>query len=141
MISGGMEVNEFTKIRLIKEAIISKLIIRYFSFKLLWKKTWKYFKTVKQPSFIYIWGNILKNGLSRIYGRQLLKNLKWYGLFKQTISLQIFKGCLPQILLGRFLNTLSHLLHTYVYILEIKLSMDFIEFKKVVPMKLNSLIW
>ena len=28
----------------------------------------------------------------------------------QTISLQIFKGCLPQILLGPFLNTLSQLL-------------------------------
>ena len=27
---------------------------------------------------------------------------------KQTISLQFFKGCLPQILPGPFLNTLSH---------------------------------
>ena len=31
----------------------------------------------------------------------------------QTISLQIFKGCLPQILLGPFLNTLSNLLLGY----------------------------
>ena len=30
---------------------------------------------------------------------------------KQTISLQNFKGCLPQILLGSFLNTLSHISH------------------------------
>ena len=29
--------------------------------------------------------------------------------FKQTIPLQFFKGCLLQILLGPFLNTLSHL--------------------------------
>ena len=28
-------------------------------------------------------------------------------LEKQVISLQIFKGCLPQILLGPFMNTLS----------------------------------
>ena len=31
--------------------------------------------------------------------------------FEVTISLQIFKGCLPEILLGPFLNTL-----TYMYI-------------------------
>ena len=30
-----------------------------------------------------------KNGPSKIDGRQPLKNLKWYGLPKQTISLQI----------------------------------------------------
>ena len=29
----------------------------------------------------------------------------------QTILLQIFKGCLPQILLGLFLNTLDHMLN------------------------------
>ena len=29
-----------------------------------------------------------------------------YGLPRQTISLQMFKGCFPQILLGPFLNTL-----------------------------------
>ena len=31
------------------------------------------------------------------------------GLLKQTISLQFFKGYFPQILLGPFLNTLSHM--------------------------------
>ena len=30
--------------------------------------------------------------------------------FRQTIPLQIFKGRLPQILLGPFLNTLPHLI-------------------------------
>ena len=34
---------------------------------------------------------VFKNGPSKICGRQPLKNLKWYGLSKQTISLQIFK--------------------------------------------------
>ena len=34
---------------------------------------------------------------------------------KQTIPLQIFKGCLPQILLGPFLNTLTHLVLLLVF--------------------------
>ena len=41
-------------------------------------------------------------------------NLKEHGLLKHTISLRLypfkfFKGWLPQILLGPFLNTLSHM--------------------------------
>ena len=50
------------------------------------------------------------NEPSKICGRQLLKNLKRYGLPRQTISLHLkfFKGCLPQILLDPFLNTLTH---------------------------------
>ena len=31
-----------------------------------------------------------------------------YDLLKQTISLEVFIGCIPQILLSPFLNTLSH---------------------------------
>ena len=38
-----------------------------------------------------------------------LKNLKRNSLLRQTIALQFFKGCLPQILLGPFLNTLSQM--------------------------------
>ena len=54
-----------------------------------------------------------KNRPSNICGRQPLKNVKWYGLSKQTTlnrpyHFKFFKGCLPQILLGLFLNTLSH---------------------------------
>ena len=30
-------------------------------------------------------------------------------LLRQTISLQIFKGCLPQVLLGPFLSTFTHI--------------------------------
>ena len=52
--------------------------------------------------------SIAYNGPSEICVRQSLKNLKPYGLFKQTISLQIFKVWLPQILLELFLNALSH---------------------------------
>ena len=39
---------------------------------------------------IKIWGKVFKNGPSEICGRQPLKKLKLYGLFKQTISLQTF---------------------------------------------------
>ena len=39
--------------------------------------------------------------LGKICGRAPLKNLKRYGLLK------FFKGCLPQILIGSFMNTLS----------------------------------
>ena len=43
--------------------------------------------------------------------RHPLKSLKGYGLLKQTINpIKFFKGCLPQILLGPSLNTLSHII-------------------------------
>ena len=42
-------------------------------------------------SQIFKWYKAFKNGPSKICGRQVLKNLKGYGLLKQTIiSLQIF---------------------------------------------------
>ena len=47
----------------------------------------------------------VKNGPSKICGRQSSKYFKW----KQTISLEIFKGC-PQILLGPFLNMLTQII-------------------------------
>ena len=37
-----------------------------------------------------IWDKVFKNGSSKICGRQPLRNLKKYGLLKQTISLQTF---------------------------------------------------
>ena len=45
-----------------------------------------------------IWDKVFKDGPSKICGRKPL-----------TTSLQIFKGCLLQILLGPFLNTLPHI--------------------------------
>ena len=52
------------------------------------------------------WDKVFNNGPSKICGTQPLKNLKGYGLLKQTISLKFFKGCLPQNLLSTLLNTL-----------------------------------
>ena len=39
---------------------------------------------------VHKWGKVFKSGLHKICGRQCLKNLKVYGLLKQTISLQNF---------------------------------------------------
>ena len=44
----------------------------------------------KKDITTYNWDKVLKNGPSKICGRQPLKNLKGYGLLKQTISLQFF---------------------------------------------------
>ena len=49
-------------------------------------------------SLMNLWGKVFKNGPSKIWGRQPL-----------PYHFKLFKGCLPQILLGPFLNTLSHL--------------------------------
>ena len=37
-----------------------------------------------------IWDKVSKSGPSKICGRQPLKHLKGYGVFKETIFLQIF---------------------------------------------------
>ena len=50
-----------------------------------------------QDFWINIWNEVFKNGPSQICGILSLKNLK------------CFKGCIQKILLGPFLNTLSHL--------------------------------
>ena len=42
-----------------------------------------------------IWDKVFKNGPSKT-------------CLKQTIPFKFFKGCPPQVLLGPFLNTLSH---------------------------------
>ena len=53
------------------------------------------------------WDKVFKNETSKICGRRPLKNLKGYGLLKQTLPFKFFKRCFSQILLGPFLNTLS----------------------------------
>ena len=63
----------------------------------------------------YRWDKVLKNGpvkfyTSKICGRQSLKNLKWYGHLSTPYRFKFFKGCLPQILLGLFLDTLSQVI-------------------------------
>ena len=56
------------------------------------------------------WDKVFKNGPSKICGRPPLKNLMRYGLPKADhTTFKFFKGCLPQILLGPFMNTSSQL--------------------------------
>ena len=45
---------------------------------------------LKERLRYFIWVKVFQDGPSEICGRQPLKNLKWYGLLRQTISLQIF---------------------------------------------------
>ena len=76
------------------------------SFYTLWKhqKTRGFQGCVKRPMAwnrltelrrltidIFNWVRVFRNGPSKISGRQPFKNLKWYGLPRQTISLQMFK--------------------------------------------------
>ena len=53
-------------------------------------------------STMEIWDEVFKNGPSKIYGRQALLQIIIPCHFK------FFKGCLPQILLSPFLNTLFY---------------------------------
>ena len=48
---------------------------------------------------------VFKNGPSKICGRQPLKNLK----YSRPYHFKLFKGCLQQILLGPFSNSLFHM--------------------------------
>ena len=57
-----------------------------------------YFNLFKADSNTLIWYKVFKNGPNKTCGRQSLN----------LLPLQIFKGSLPQSLLGPFLNTLSH---------------------------------
>ena len=89
----------------------------------------------KNTEGLYKCDKVFKDGPSEIRGKQLLKNLKWFGLLLKNLKwygsmwsdmvviwsdmvviddlkwhhFKFFKGCLPQILLGPFLNTLPHM--------------------------------
>ena len=52
-------------------------------------------------SSIFIWVRVFKNGPGTICGRQPLK----------ILNFTFLKGCLPQILIGPLLNTLTHSQH------------------------------
>ena len=43
----------------------------------------------------HTWVKVFKNGPSKIYGRELLKNLKGYVCLSRTYPFKFFKGCLP----------------------------------------------
>ena len=51
--------------------------------------------------------NILKNGQSRIYGRQLLKIWNDTDCFKRQYHFKFFIGCHPRILFDPLINSLS----------------------------------
>ena len=48
------------------------------------------------------WRNILQECFDKLWRYER-------NVFRQTVSLKFFKGCLPQILLGPFLKTLTHM--------------------------------
>ena len=48
-----------------------------------------------------------QDGPRNICGRKPLTSFKWYGLLRWTTSIQVFKGCLPQILLDPFMIVLN----------------------------------
>ena len=72
------EVNHTRSLEIV--CMISFLILKMNKMKKSCKNDEQYLKSDK----------VSENGLSEICGRQPLKNLKRYGLPKQTISLQIF---------------------------------------------------
>ena len=55
------------------------------------------------------WNKVFKNGPTKIFGRQRLKNLKDMVCLSWPYPFKFCKGCLPQILLGPFLNTWSEM--------------------------------
>ena len=65
---------------------------------------------------------VFKNGASKVCGRQ-------------TISLQTFKGCFPQILLGPFLNTLTHIFNI------LQMIMLYLIFRRMINGKRNGWIF
>ena len=70
-----------------------------FTYKLLFKAA--YFLPLK----------VFKNGPSKICGSQPFKIWRDMFCLSRPYTFKFFKGCLPQILLGPLLNTLSQMLH------------------------------
>ena len=67
---------------------------------------------------------------SKIWGRLPLKNLKGYSLPNRPHTpSNFFKGCLPQILLSPFLNTLSHVLTSIDKVKDTHFAIDIVNFK------------
>ena len=65
---------------------------------------------------------VFKNGASKVCGRQ-------------TMSLQTFKDCFPQILLGPFLNTLTHIFNI------LQMIMLYLIFRRMINGKRNGWIF
>ena len=79
-----------------------------------------------------IWDKVFKNGLNKICGRQPLKNNEGIWLSRQY-PFKFFKGCLPQILLDSFLNTLP-----YFFLKLIRLLVMHLLFVKFCPVFLGN---
>ena len=61
------------------------------------------------------WAKVFKNGERKICRRQLLKYLSYMVCLIRPYHLQFCKGCLPQILLGPFLNILTQMKVLYFF--------------------------
>ena len=76
------------------------------------------------------WDKAFKDGPSKIYGRQPLKILKLC-LSRPYSFFIFFEGCLPQVLLGPFLNTLSQIYIPYTTLQAKKTGPPFEALKRV----------
>ena len=69
-----------------------------------------------------IWGKIFKSGPSKVCGRQRLNNMKWYGLLRQTILLEIFQSLSSTNFtwsILKFFAPFKHALHHFLSIYHI----------------------
>ena len=81
---------------------------------------------------VHIWDKVFKNGTSKICERQPFKILKGYGLL---LADHTPEDCRPQILLGPFMNTLSHISITIV---QLKLK---VLAQKGCGLNISSIVW
>ena len=91
--------------------LIHALSLRFFSTRIGFKIFFVATFVALSVTPLNNWVRVFKNRPRKVCRRQPLKNLKWYDLPKQTrpYHFKFFKGCLPKILLGPFLNTLTQL--------------------------------
>ena len=60
-------------------------------------------------------GEAFKHEPGKICGRQSSRNWSNMVCFSRPYHFKFFKGCLPQILRGPFLNTLSQIIHKHIF--------------------------
>ena len=101
--------------------------LKHFLFCFMLNSNLAYYSLIKSSVDKNRLGQSIQNGPKKICGRQPLKNLKEYGLSK---------GCLPQILINTFLNTLSQIVGVLDYS-ETKTFQGKIRGKNIFPKKLK----
>ena len=67
------------------------------------------------PGDNFKWDKVFKNGTSNFCGRQPLKIWRDMVCLNTPYPIKFFKGCLPQVLLGLSLNTLSHFFFYFLF--------------------------